>query len=96
MTGSERREYIVRRIKDSNVRVSGTTLARECQVSRQVIVQDIALIRAAGYDILSTNRGYILQQPKTVSRVFTVQIENEEKLDQIEDMLRENGLLVEC
>ena len=72
MTGSERRKHIVDRIRQSQKPVSGTVLARECQVSRQVIVQDIALIRAAGHDILSTQRGYRLQERRQASRVFQV------------------------
>ena len=60
MHGSERREQIIRQIQESKAPVSGTKLASLYSVSRQVIVQDIALIRAAGYEIISTNRGYIL------------------------------------
>ena len=59
MTGAERRNHIIEKIKSSDKPVSGKALALECEVSRQVIVQDIALIRAAGYEVLSTNRGYI-------------------------------------
>ena len=72
MTGSRRREEIVSKIKSSEVPVPGKELAKVYDVSRQVIVQDIALIRAAGYDIISTNRGYILNAPHTVTRVFKV------------------------
>lgn len=72
MTGSERREAIVKQIQESNNPIPAKKLAADYDVSRQVIVQDIALIRAAGYDIISTNRGYILNEPKTVSRVFKV------------------------
>ncbi len=78
MTGSERRNCIINQIKSSCAPVSGTTLAREYEVSRQVIVQDIALIRAAGYEIISTNRGYILNAPHTVNRVFKVNHTDEE------------------
>ena len=70
MHGSERREQIIRQIQESKAPVSGTKLASFYNVSRQVIVQDIALIRAAGYEIISTNRGYILNQPKTVCRIL--------------------------
>ena len=66
MTGTERRNQIVERIKKNDVPVSGTMLAKEFEVSRQVIVQDIALIRAAGYDIISTHRGYLLNEPANV------------------------------
>ena len=60
MHGSERREQIIRQIQESKAPVSGTKLASFYNVSRQVIVQDIALIRAAGHEIISTNRGYLL------------------------------------
>ena len=67
MTGSDRRNAITERIRNSAVPVSGRALAAEFDVSRQVIVQDIALIRAAGYDIISTNRGYIINEPCSVA-----------------------------
>ena len=73
MNGSQRREQIVRQIQESKEPVSGKKLAELYGVSRQVIVQDIALIRTAGYDIISTNRGYILNTQKAISRVFKVQ-----------------------
>ena len=47
MTGLERRQKIIRMIQESETPVSGKELAKTCDVSRQVIVQDIALIRAA-------------------------------------------------
>ena len=89
MHGSERREQIIRQIQESKAPVSGTKLASLYNVSRQVIVQDIALIRAAGYEIISTNRGYILNQPKTESRIFKVQHTDEqleEELNTIVDL----------
>lgn len=75
MTGANRRDAIVKYIQESNAPVSGQKLAAEFGISRQVIVQDIALIRAAGYDIISTNRGYILNTApiaENVKRVFKV------------------------
>jgi len=78
MTGSDRRRDILQKIKESRSPVSGKELASLCGVSRQVIVQDMALIRAAGYDIISTNRGYILNEPKAASRIFKVQHTDEQ------------------
>lgn len=83
MTGSERRAGIIRQIQKSSNPVSGSELAKSYNVSRQVIVQDIALIRAKGYDIISTNRGYILNIPRSVSRVFKVQHTDEELTDEL-------------
>ena len=72
MTGSDRRKQIVDQIRNSTTPVAGKVLAAAYDVSRQVIVQDIALIRAAGYHVISTNRGYVLEQPVHAVRVFKV------------------------
>lgn len=72
MTGSERRTAIINQIKNSTVPVSGKALAAQYAVSRQVIVQDIALLRAKDWEILSTNRGYLMNHPKSVERIFWV------------------------
>lgn len=72
MNGQERREQIVKMIRDSEKPVAGTALAKAFGVSRQVIVQDMALLRANGQEILSTHRGYILQEKAEPSRVFKV------------------------
>ena len=79
MTGSERRENIIQIITGSTRPVPAKKLAEDFEVSRQVIVQDIALIRAEGYDILATNRGYILlEDTSEKSRVFKVAHTDEE------------------
>ena len=59
MTGEERRAKILQILQQQELPLSGTALAKACQVSRQVIVQDIALMRAENHGILSTNKGYI-------------------------------------
>ena len=83
MTGSDRREDIVRRIQESGRPVPAKSLAARYHVSRQVIVQDVALIRGAGYEIISTNRGYILGTAPSVSRVLKVKHTD----DQLEEEL---------
>lgn len=89
MTGEERREKILEVIKNSAKPVAGAKLAEQFEVSRQVVVQDIALLRAAGDDILSTNKGYYIREKGSMTRVFKVshtdeQIEDE--LNQIVDL----------
>lgn len=83
MTGSERREKIIEELKKSQVPLSGGALADMCEVSRQVIVQDMALLRTAGADIISTNRGYIYQKPQTVSRTFKVRHTDEQMEEEL-------------
>lgn len=84
LSGKERREQILKILKNSDKPVSGMKLAEQFDVSRQVIVQDMALIRANGIKIVSTNRGYVVEQEeKNVSRVFKV----EHSDDQVEEEL---------
>lgn len=94
MTGSERRAYIIEQIQNSESPVSGIVLAKQCQVSRQVIVQDIALLRMAGYDILSTNRGYILYMPDTASRIFKVKHTDEQLEEELNLIVDLGGYVV--
>ena len=89
MNTAERRNEILNLLQNADAPVAARKLASQFGVSRQVIVQDIALIRAAGYEIISTNRGYILNQPKTVCRIFKVQHTDEqleEELNTIVDL----------
>lgn len=83
MTGQERRDAMIEMIRNSEKPVSGTALAKELAVSRQVIVQDIALIRAAGYEVLSTHRGYLLGHKGAVTRIFKVSHTDEEIADEL-------------
>lgn len=100
MTGEERRSEIINTMRQTKTPISGSALARKFQVSRQVIVQDIALLRASNVEIDSTSRGYRLAETDSkpemrertetaVRRVFQVchtdeQIEDE--LNTIVDM----------
>ena len=77
MSGEERRGKIIQALKNSDKAVSATTLAKEFDVSRQVIVQDVALLRANGKNIFSTNRGYLIQEDEETTRVFKVQHEDD-------------------
>ena len=61
MTGEERRTEIVRILSDATEPVSGIQLAEHFDVSRQVIVQDIALLRAKNIDIISGKKGYFVK-----------------------------------
>lgn len=62
--GTHRRKSILEYLSSKSSPVSGTELAGVFEVSRQVIVQDIALLRAENRDILSTNKGYVLFHPQ--------------------------------
>lgn len=57
----ERRQGLLERLKKSNEALIGSKLAEEFGVSRQVIVQDIALLRAQGEKIVATSQGYFYE-----------------------------------
>lgn len=92
--GQERREQILQILKNSKEPVAGTELANQLDVSRQVIVQDMALIRANGVEVFSTNRGYLIHMPKQVSRVFKV-IHTNEQVEEELNLIVDLGARVE-
>lgn len=61
MTNAERRSLIQSVLSTSQVPVSANKLAKRFHVSRQTIVGDVSLLRAAGEAIVATVRGYEYQ-----------------------------------
>lgn len=59
MNTSERRKRILVTLEQNKAPVSAGVLAKKFSVSRQVIVGDVALLRAEGFEIQSTPRGYV-------------------------------------
>ena len=59
-----------------------------------MIVQDIALIRASGYDIISTNRGYIIQEPLVRERIFKVNHTDEQLEEELYSIIDLGGTVV--
>ncbi len=89
MTGVERRKRILELMRGAEKPISGETLGRETGVSRQVVVQDIALLRTEGLPIVATARGYVLDEPKQVTRTVKVchtTEQTEEELTTIVDL----------
>lgn len=84
MKGEERRQKILETLRQATEPVSGARFSSLLGVSRQVIVQDMALLKAKHPEILSTARGYLLHSPPgECRRVYWV----EHTDDQIEDEL---------
>ncbi|MBQ9459892.1 MAG: transcription repressor NadR [Oscillospiraceae bacterium] len=61
MRAEQRRAAILKALENAPGAVSASTLAEQFGVSRQVVVGDVALLRALGTDILATPRGYELR-----------------------------------
>ncbi|WP_101696194.1 transcription repressor NadR [Clostridium minihomine] len=61
MNSAERREKIRELLRQSQQPISASTIAQQFQVSRQIIVGDIALLRASNEKIAATPRGYVME-----------------------------------
>jgi len=99
MTGEMRRNQMLQLLKERSEPISGTVLAKTFHVSRQVIVQDIALMRAENHQILSTNKGYLCRsavmentQPK---RVFFVRHKDSQVLEEFLTVIDLGGRILD-
>lgn len=95
LDGNARRTAIMDYLNEKSAPVSGTELARRFGVSRQVIVQDIALLRAENRDILSTNKGYMLFHPQErkngCTAVIRVKHTAEQTMEEFQSILDYGG-----
>ncbi len=85
MNSQSRRNMIDERLSKSDKPVKGSTLADELGVTRQVIVKDIAILRAQGEKIIATPEGYIKAQES--NHVYRKVIATCHKSGEIEDEL---------
>ena len=98
MDARERRRAIMAVLEGAKGPVSGSALAREVGVSRQIVVQDIALLRADGHDIVATNRGYVLQEapssPAVPTRLVKVRHSVEQAGDELTSIVDAGGAVL--
>jgi len=83
MKADERRKAIANLLLASDGPLTGAELARRFEVSRPIIVQDVAVMKAAGYDIVSTHSGYVLQRSPFAERVFKVRHDSSQTPDEL-------------
>lgn len=93
MSGEERREKIISTLKNSEEAISGSGLAKILGVSRQVIVQDIALLRAKDINIESTNKGYYLKNQDKHERIFKIYNRPEEVEKELQLFVDQGGFV---
>ena len=74
MDSEKRRKRIIEVLEKATGPITGAELSRQCHVSRQIIVGDVAMLRAHGEDIISTPRGYQLHASGNggIQRTFVV------------------------
>lgn len=95
MTGTERRAHLLELLRAADAPCSGAALGKQLGVSRQIVVQDIALLRSQGHEIIATNRGYLapaapegahVRRPERIFKVRHTPEQAEEELTCIVDL----------
>ena len=71
MDGNQRREEILHRLENAEKPISASYFAKLFEVSRQIIVGDVALLRASGYAIVATARGYVFQKNRNENGILS-------------------------
>lgn len=95
--GEERRSLILQQLKDSSEPLTGSELAARTNVSRQVIVGDITLLKAKNEPIIATSQGYIYLKQSTGTPSFerTIACRHSPKDTEKElNLLVDHGVLV--
>ncbi len=91
MKAQMRRKEITLMLLASNEPISGSELAKRFGVSRQIIVQDISVLKAEGCDILSTHNGYVMMSSTMAERVFKLRHTTEQTEDELNSIVSLGG-----
>lgn len=95
MTSKTRREYIKEILNESKAPKKGQELAKELGVTRQVIVKDIAILRAAGMKIVATSEGYIIpkSEKSAIEKIVAVCHDRENIEDELKIIIKYGGIV---
>ncbi len=95
MKAAERRKEIIMFLMAQKEAVSGSALSEKFGVSRQIIVQDISVLKAAGFGIISTHYGYIVQETPFITREIKVYHTTEQTEDELNCIVELGGTVVD-
>lgn len=95
MKAAERRKAIANLLLSGNESISGSVLSEKFGVSRQIIVQDISVLKGTGYEILSTHNGYVMQKSPLKERVFKLRHTSEQTEDELNLIVDLGGTVVD-
>lgn len=95
MVANKRREEIVQLLLEKKSAVKGTELATYFNVTRQIIVKDIAILRAKGNNIIATPDGYMINYEgnNRVKSIIAVNHDEEEIIKELEIVVKYGGII---
>ena len=94
MSSNDRRELIYASLLNSQRPLKGTDLARKHGVTRQIIVKDIAILRAKGNNIIATPDGYMINDDSSrVKSIIAVKHSDNAMFDEMEIVVKYGGII---
>lgn len=95
MSASKRRDTIVQLLIERKAAIKGTELATYFEVTRQIIVKDIAILRAKGNNIIATPDGYMINDDSTnrVKSIIAVNHDEEGIIRELEIVVKYGGII---
>ena len=95
MKSDERRKSIVNLLLSEKRAVSGSEISEKYDVSRQIIVKDISILKEQGLDIVATSAGYVIKSSPFVERVFKVFHTTEQTEDELQAIVDLGGIVAD-
>lgn len=94
MDAKTRRNSIIKKLIESKAAVKGIKLAEMAGVTRQVIVKDVALLRAEGNNIIATPEGYIIvNEGSRVKSIVAVNHDSTRIGEELECVVKYGGII---
>lgn len=95
MSSIERRKLIEDMIQNSDIPLKGQNIAKKLGVTRQIIVKDIAILRAEGKNIIATPDGYFMPfiQKSGIKKVIAVSHNQKEIEDELNIIVKFGGIV---
>lgn len=92
---TDRQKEIVKILQESDQPINGEALGEIFNVSRQVIVKDIGVLKAFGINIISSNRGYKIKDESGVSRIIESNHKDTDIKDELNTIVDNGGIIVD-
>ncbi|MCY6960447.1 transcription repressor NadR [Clostridium brassicae] len=95
MNAEERRKYIEKLLRSCNTPKKGQDIAEELNVTRQIIVKDVAILRARGAEIIATPEGYLIprDENKKVEKILPLCHDRDNIEDELKAIVKYGGVI---
>ncbi|MDY6896055.1 MAG: transcription repressor NadR [Thermotogota bacterium] len=95
MRKQERLKKILNILSTNKYSIPGQQLAEKFGVTRQVIVKDIAILKAQGYDIQSSPKGYSMNKDNKLIKLIAVKHTPEQIEDELKTIVNCGGRVID-